>query len=63
MRRQVMRIEYNGRWKVIHDDSKKFNPFIVYYETWKDGRLHRNKVVEYADFASCIAYFKAFYIH
>lgn len=48
MRRQVVKIVHYGTWRVIEDDAKKVNQFIV----TKNG----HKVIDYADLTSCLCY-------
>lgn len=48
MKRQLAKIYSNGQWRVIHDDSKTTNPYRV--------TLNNRKVVDYADFTSCMHY-------
>ena len=53
MRRQIMKIEYNGHWIVTHDDKRKTNPYTV-YRKWYDNGWHSRKVNAYGDFNSCV---------
>lgn len=55
MKRQVARLDYNGIYRVIEDDAKTNNKFIVYRE-WHDGngKKHKTKEVEYADLMSAL---------
>ena len=46
MKRQLAKIINHGTWRVIYDDSRKWNQ----YRITKDGR----KVIDYADLASCL---------
>lgn len=55
MRRQILKLECCGTWRIIHDDSKRYNPYIVYHDTWKDG-WHRKKVADFCDLANAILY-------
>ena len=48
MKKQMAKIIDNGTWRVIYDDSKKYNP----YRITKDNK----KVVDFADYASCLYY-------
>lgn len=52
MTRQIMKLNvpYNGTWKVIMDDSDRFNQFRVYRET--NG--HKKLMEKYGDIASCL---------
>lgn len=52
MTRQIMKLNvpHNDTWKVIMDDSDKFNQFRVYRET--NG--HKKLMEKYGDIASCL---------
>lgn len=60
MTKQIMSltIPHNGTWKVIQDDSERFNPYKVYYvrNVPTDlGIRKRKKLIEkYGDIASCL---------
>lgn len=55
MTKTVARVVCNGRYRVSCDDTKHYNPYIVYYE-WYDKGNHSKKLVECADLASCMYY-------
>ena len=52
MTKQIMKLEipYNGTWRIIRDDSDKYNPYRIYRET--NG--HRKLIDKYGDIASCL---------
>lgn len=54
MTKQIMSLTVpcNGTWKIIQDDSARYNPFRVYWIA--DG--HRRLLNKYADLASCLHY-------
>lgn len=51
MKRTVAKIHHNGTYRIIMDDSKKYNPYNVYHEWLEDG-FHQKKLAEYADIES-----------
>lgn len=52
MTKQIMKlvVPYNGTWKVVQDDSEKYNQFRVYRIS--DG--HQKLIDKYGDVASCL---------
>lgn len=60
MKKQLVKIERNGEYRVIYDDQQKVNPYkIVYthYVLTKYGlRESRKQIAKYANFSSCMYY-------
>lgn len=52
MRTQVAKMIKSGTYKVIYDDKKRTNQYIIY----KVSNGHQKKVHEYGDFESCMYY-------
>ena len=52
MTKQIMSlmVPYNGTWKIIQNDSDRFNQFRVYRIS--DG--HKKLIEKYGDIASCL---------
>lgn len=46
MRKQVIKMTFYGVYRVIYDDSKKYNKYII--------TLNNTKVIDYADLRSCL---------
>ena len=53
MSKTVAKITHKGTYRVVYDDSRRYNPYIIYKETYTDGH-HRHKIAEYADMTSCL---------
>jgi hypothetical protein len=52
MTKQIMKLTtpHNGTWKIIQDDSDRYNPYRVY--RIHDG--HKKLISKYGDLASCL---------
>lgn len=52
MTKQIMKlmIPHNGTWKIIQDDSDRYNPYRVY----RISNEHRKLISKYGDLASCL---------
>jgi len=46
MKTQVAKVCFHGTYRIIHDDTKKCNPYRI--------TLNGKKVVDYQDYASCL---------
>lgn len=60
MKKQIMSltVPHNGTWKIIYDNSEKYNQFKVYY-VWNEltdhGVYKRMKLIQkYGDITSCL---------
>ena len=47
-RKQYAKVLWYGEYRVIHDDSRKYNKWLV--------TKQNKKVADFADFASCLLY-------
>lgn len=54
MKKTVAKVEHKGKYRVVFDDSTRFNPYSIYKEYYEDGGWHRKKLVAYADMTSCL---------
>lgn len=54
MRKTVAKIMHKGTYRVVFDDSTRYNPYTIYKETYSNGAKHINKMISYSDFASCM---------
>lgn len=55
MKTQVMKLNYDGCWIIEYDDSRKVNPYGVYYKYYSSG-WHKQLKERYADVQSCLYY-------
>lgn len=46
MKRQLIKMTYFGVYRVIYDDCRKYNKYVV--------TLNNKKVIDYANFKSCL---------
>lgn len=53
MQKQFLKLNYNGIWRIIRDDTKNPFPFILYRETY-DGMWHRNKYLQSDSIEECL---------
>ena len=55
MKRTVAKVTYNGVYKVIYDDSRKYNKYVIVSEYYgADNYKHSRTVIAYADFKSAM---------
>lgn len=56
MKKQVLKMIYNGVITVTYDDSRKYNPFVI--RSKANG--HVKTLESYADFGSCLYFLDEF---
>lgn len=56
MKKQVLKMVYNGVITVVYDDSRKYNPFVIQFKTGG----HVKTIEKYADFGSCLYFLDEF---
>ncbi len=58
MKTQVLKMFYNGEYRVVYDTEKAVNPYTI-YRIWRETtecgvRTHKRAIQKYGDFASCL---------
>lgn len=62
MTTQILKMTFNGEYKIIRDENDSTNPFRIYHTyhefDYKERRFkkHRKCVAKYADLTSCMSY-------
>lgn len=54
MKRTVAKVTHKGTYRVVFDDSRLYNQYTIYMETYSDGSKHSKLLERYADLASCM---------
>ena len=50
MTKTVAKVIYHGIYRIIFDDSQKYNPYRIIYT----ANNHQKQIARYADFPSCM---------
>lgn len=53
MKKTVAKITHKGTYRVVYDDSTRYNPYTIYREWYNRGK-RTNKIASFSDFASCM---------
>lgn len=54
MKRTVAKVTHQGTYRVIYDDSRLYEKYTIYQETYSDGSKHSKLLERYGDLTSCL---------